>query len=73
MPVASRLPTSWWWMLISGSANLQLAHNIGWDRPWMHDAEKCDKMAAYMRAKDPARRDVAALASQYLVTMDQTS
>jgi site-specific DNA-methyltransferase (adenine-specific) len=38
-------------MLISGKPILQLAHNIGWDRPWMHDEAKCAEMAAYMRAK----------------------
>ena len=38
-------------MLIRGAPILQLAHNIGWDRPWMHDEAKCAEMAAYMRAK----------------------
>jgi DNA modification methylase len=38
-------------MLVSGVPNLQLAHNIGWDRPWMHDEAKCAEVAAYMRAE----------------------
>jgi site-specific DNA-methyltransferase (adenine-specific) len=38
-------------MLVSGKPILQLAHDIGWDRPWMHDEAKCVEMAVYARAK----------------------
>jgi site-specific DNA-methyltransferase (adenine-specific) len=51
---ASRVPTAdklGGGMLVSGRPTLQLAHNIGWDRQWMHDEAKCAKMAVYMRAK----------------------
>ena len=35
------------------SANLQLAHNIGWGRPWMHDEAKCAAMAVLYAGARP--------------------
>lgn len=45
VPTADRLGGG---QSVSGAPNLQLAHNIGWGRPWMHDEAKCAAMASYM-------------------------